>query len=96
MLEVTRAEYIDGYRIRLEFSNGESGIVDLADSLWGPVFEPLRDIEAFRQFTLSPVLHTICWDNDADLAPEYLYAKMLEQTSTTTASPLAECSKSGR
>jgi hypothetical protein len=82
MLEVTCAEYTGGYRIRIEFNNGEAGIVDLSDSLWGPVFEPLRDTETFKRFTLSPVLHTICWDNDADLAPEYLYEKMIEQAST--------------
>jgi len=83
MLEVTCAEYVDGYRVRLEFNNGEAGVVDLSDSLWGPVFEPLKSIEAFKRFTLSPVLHTISWDNGADLAPEYLYAKMIEQATTT-------------
>jgi hypothetical protein len=25
------------------------------------------------------VLHTVRWENDADLAPEFLYEKMVEQ-----------------
>ena len=79
MLEVTTAEYIDGYRVRLRFSDDSQGIVDLKDALWGPMFEPLRDIATFRRFRLSPVLHTIQWENAADLAPEYLREKMLEQ-----------------
>ena len=79
MLEVTAAEYVEGYRIRVSFNNGESGIVDLEAALWGPVFEPLRDPDVFRRFEVSKVLHTIRWENDADFAPEFLYDKMLEQ-----------------
>lgn len=79
MLEVTRAEYAGGHRLRLWFNNGDEGTVDLSDALWGPMFEPLQDVAAFQRFEVSPVLHTICWDNDADLAPEYLYEKMVEQ-----------------
>jgi hypothetical protein len=79
MLEVTAAEYVDGHRVRISFNNGEAGTVDLTDALWGPMFEPLRDPAAFQRFEVSPVLHTIRWENDADLAPEYLYEKMVEQ-----------------
>ncbi len=79
MLEVTSAEHVEGYRIRLRFSNGESGVVDLEDALWGPVFEPLRNAAVFRRFKVSEVLHTVCWENDADFAPEFLRQRMLEQ-----------------
>jgi hypothetical protein len=51
----------------------------LGDVLWGPVFEPLRDLSVFRRFQISDVLHTMVWENNADLAPEYLLAKMIEQ-----------------
>jgi len=30
MLEVTTAEYIESYKIRLRFNNGEGGVVDLS------------------------------------------------------------------
>jgi hypothetical protein len=79
MLEVASAEHVEGYTVRLAFNNGEAGVVDLKDCLWGPVFEPLRDVSTFKRFTVSPVLHTLCWENDADLAPEFLYDKMIEQ-----------------
>ena len=78
MLEVTTAQYLDGYRIRVGFNNGKEGIVDLADALWGSMFEPLRDLAAFRRFKVSDVLHTICWENDADLAPEFLLQRIDE------------------
>lgn len=80
MLEVLSATYVDGYRLRVSFSNGDSGIVDLSDALWGPVFEPLRDPAAFRRFRVSEVFRTVCWDNGADFAPEFLHDKMAEQS----------------
>ncbi len=79
MLEVVSAEYVAEYRIRVCFNTGEEGVVDLRDALWGTVFEPLRDLAAFRRFSVSEVLHTICWDNGADFAPEFLRDKMVEQ-----------------
>ena len=85
MLEVLEAEHVDGYAVRVRFSNGECGIVDLEDSLWGPVFEPLKDPRTFKLFRISEVLHTLCWKNDADFAPEYLYEKMLEQRTALAA-----------
>ena len=85
MLEVTRAEYRDGYRIWVEFNNGEAGVVDLADALWGPMFEPMKDVERFKRFVVSDMFHTLSWENDADLAPEYLYEKLAGRTDQSTA-----------
>jgi hypothetical protein len=70
MLHVTGAEYIGGYRVRLQFSDGFCGIADLDGKLTGPVFQPLNHLEAFREFELAG--HTLCWPNGADFAPEYL------------------------
>jgi Protein of unknown function (DUF2442) len=85
MLEVTRAEYRDGYRIGIEFNNGEAGVVDLADALWGPMFEPMKDVERFKRFVVSDMLHTLSRENDADLAPEYLYEKLAGHSSQPAA-----------
>lgn len=70
-LEILKAEYVDGYRLRLYFSTGEVRIADLESSLVGEVFLPLRDIEMFKRFTVK--FDTVTWENEADLAPEYLY-----------------------
>ena len=88
MLEVTSAEYVDGYRIRVSFSTGQSGIVDLEDALWGPIFEPVKAPSVFREFKVSETLHTICWEHGADFAPEFLLDRMVEQSSVAdTPSP---------
>jgi hypothetical protein len=70
-LEISKAEYLGDYRIRLWFNNGEVRIVDLANSLHGEAFRPLHDLDYFKQFSIR--FNTIEWENGADFAPEYLY-----------------------
>ena len=71
-MEVIKADYLDGYRLRLRFSNGETRIADIESSLTGPVFQPLKDIEYFKKFSIP--FNTVQWENGADFAPEYLYS----------------------
>jgi hypothetical protein len=85
MLEVTRAEYREGYKVWIQFNSGESGVADLSDVLWGPMFEPLRDIQQFKQFVVSDTLHTLAWENVADLAPEFLREKLAGRSAQATA-----------
>ena len=67
MLQVVRARYEGGYRVWVEFNDGAAGVVDIADALWGPAFEPLKDIERFKRLGVSDVLHTLAWENGPDL-----------------------------
>lgn len=69
---ITDSRYIAGHRIWLRFSDGAEGEVDLSNELDGPIFEPLRNIDVFRQFTLHPELRTLVWPNGADFAAEFL------------------------
>ena len=70
-LEVINAEYLNDYKIKLDFNNGITKIVDLKDELIGNVFEPLKKIDYFKEFNIK--YNTIEWKNGADFAPEYLY-----------------------
>ena len=71
-LEVIKAEYVGDYRIHLWFNNDDSKIVDLQSSLRGTVYEPLKNLSRFREFSVK--YNTIEWPNGADFAPEYLYS----------------------
>jgi hypothetical protein len=73
---IVEARYVRGYTVWLRFSDGSEGTVDLTGELTGPVFEPLRDQQAFSQVKLHPVLRTLVWPNGADLAPEFLRARL--------------------
>jgi hypothetical protein len=70
---VVEARYIGGHQVWLRFRDGTAGEIDLQSALEGPVFEPLRDPEAFRQFRIHPEFHTLVWANGADIAPEFLH-----------------------
>jgi len=73
---ILEARYISGYTLWLRFSDGAQGEVDLTDELYGPIFEPLRNVDAFREFTVHPELRTLVWPNGADFAPEFLRSSL--------------------
>lgn len=72
-LHVTKVTYMRDYQLRLEFDDGTAREVDLTNELYGEVFEPLKDIDLFRQVYLNPNTNTIEWPNGADFAPEFLH-----------------------
>lgn len=76
ILHITEAKYLHDYVIFLRFNNGVAGEVDLQNELDGEVFEPLKDLDCFRRFSVDPDLQTIVWENGADLAPEFLYENL--------------------
>jgi hypothetical protein len=85
-LEITKAEYLGDYRLRIWFNNGEVRIADLADSLNGEVFQPLRDMDYFSRFSIP--FNTVEWENGADFAPEYLYEHSSRTYDYETDTPL--------
>ena len=72
-LHVTKIEYLEKYRLRLEFDDGTAREVDLENELYGEVFEPLKDLDLFKQVYLNPDTKTVEWPNGADFAPEFLH-----------------------
>jgi len=77
ILHVIEARHERDYVIYLKFNDGAGGYVDLSEGLYGPMFSPLRDPNQFKSFRVDPELCTIVWDNGADLAPEFLYGRLL-------------------
>jgi len=79
MEKAVSAIALPGYKIQVTFSDGLTGVVDLTDRLFGPVFEPLKDPESFGQVGVDE-FGAVCWPNGADLAPDALYAKIASAT----------------
>jgi uncharacterized protein DUF2442 len=81
---LTEAKPVDGYRVSVLFEDCAAGEVDLSYLLaYGGVFEPLRDPDFFRQLRADPEAGTIVWPNEADIAPETLYAHAQGRTAAT-------------
>jgi hypothetical protein len=65
----------DGYTVHVRFEDGTNADVDLSYlAEYGGVFAPLRELAYFRRLRADAELGTIVWPNDADIAPETLYA----------------------
>ena len=75
IVSVAKAEYVKDYSIMLNFTNGKAGVVDLKSTIFNDhrkIFEPLKNIETFKKFSLDS--WTVVWSDKLDLAPEYLYS----------------------
>lgn len=64
-LEISKAKYIEDYKIEIQFNNGEIFPVDLANELNGTVFNPLKDKSFFRDISIH--YNTIEWKTEPTL-----------------------------
>ena len=71
LLGVTKAEHLEGYRLIVWFNDGAVKIIDLTGYLHKPHLAPLKEYGRIRRFQID--LGTIIWEDEIDIAPEYLY-----------------------
>ena len=81
LIEATRR---DRYTAHVRFEDGTSADVDLSYLTGYGGVALLRDPAYFRQLPADHEAGTIVWPNDADIAPETLYAHA-QRGATTTA-----------
>ena len=75
MITLTEANYVDGYRIWIRFSDGQSGIVDFTDIIHRfPAARSLADVNEFQRFYLDG-WPTLAWPCGFDFSPECLYER---------------------
>jgi Protein of unknown function (DUF2442) len=74
--KVTSLEKLDGFRLRIRFSDGSEGVHDFAALMTEPgsMLEPLRDEAYFARVFLEFGAPT--WPNGFDIAPEWLRREM--------------------
>ena len=81
---LTEAQSLDGCTVHVRFEDGTTADVDLSYLLdYGGVFEPLRDPAYFARLRADAEAGTIVWPNDADIAPETLYARAQRHAAAT-------------
>ena len=75
MPRVVRVAALGGYRLHVEFDDGTAGEIELADRLFGPVFEPLRDRNEFNKVMVDE-FGAIAWPCGERLAPDAIYQRL--------------------
>lgn len=61
----------EDYHLQICFSDGERRVFDARKLLQEPIFEPLKNVNLFMQAHTDGV--AVLWNEDLDVAPEYLY-----------------------
>ncbi len=72
---ITSVSYLDGYRLKLRFTNKREGIIDFRQKIVGRggVFKPLEEIDFFKKVVVDPISGTLIWPNEVDFCPDVLY-----------------------
>jgi len=84
MLNVTKFMLQEGYTVYVEFNDGYSGVIDFKEKLKKDHREIIRELLDLEKFnTVKLERHTLCWDNEVDFAPEYLYEMVTAQKQET-------------
>ncbi len=89
MHDISSVTWLEEYKLRLKFDDGSVRDIDLQNELYGEVFEPLKEIQFFRQVKVNPDTRTIEWPNGADFAPEFLLGIGVEIEPATKAAKAA-------
>jgi len=70
---ITEFKIVGDYTLWLRFDDGAEQIINFEPLLYGPIFEPLRNLELFNQVKLIEGFGALEWPNGADFDPETLH-----------------------
>lgn len=72
LVRVRTVKPLHGFKVQINFENGEQKEIDLELYLHGPIFEPIRnDPTLFKSVKVEG--GSIAWSNGADIDPNVLY-----------------------
>ncbi len=73
-LEVNKVEWLSGFCLKVQFSDGDEAELDLTEfinSSDNTIFQMINNIQEFQTVNINPV-GGIAWKCGVDLAPEFL------------------------
>jgi len=79
MQRVTYIEAPKNYRLKVRFSDGMEGVVDLSEMVGKGVCTTWSDPGQFARAFVDETTHTVAWPNGIDLCPDALYEEIAEQ-----------------
>jgi hypothetical protein len=77
-MEIVTGRALPGYRLELQFDNGESGTVDLSEFVGRGVFAAWEQPGVFDQVILTSE-GAVEWPGEIDMCPDALYLRMTDK-----------------
>ena len=77
-----KVEALPGFRIRVNYSDGVDGVIDLSADVGRGVFAPLAD-EAFFQTIHIGRYGQISWSEDIEICPDAAYQEIMGAAATS-------------
>lgn len=77
MHRIVAVQPLAQYRVRIRFSDGIEGEVDLSDLVGKGVFAPWNDPAKFAKVSIDPQTHTLTWPGGIDICPDTLYQDLM-------------------
>jgi len=79
MTRPTHVEPLPGYRIRVAYSDGGEGVIDLSADVGRGVFAPLADEAFFRTVHIGRY-GQIAWSEEIEICPDAAYDEITGKT----------------
>ena len=79
MLQPTKVKPLPGYKIWIEYEDGESGEIDLSHLAGKGVFKAWDEPGHFEKVHISPH-RTIAWDENIDMCADFAYMELTGKT----------------
>ena len=76
-----KIEALSGFRIRVAYSDGTEGVIDLSADVGRGVFAPLADEEFFQTVHIGR-FGQIAWSEDIEICPDAAYHEITGRTAT--------------
>jgi hypothetical protein len=81
MIRPNHVEALPGYKIRINYSDGVQGVIDLSGDIGRGVFAPLADEAFFR--TVHVGKHgQIAWSEDIEICSDAAYEEIIGKKTT--------------
>jgi Protein of unknown function (DUF2442) len=74
-MEIIKAHALPGYRLELQFNNGESGVADLSEFVGRGVFAAWEQPGVFEKVAVTSG-GAAEWPGELDMCPDALYLRM--------------------
>ncbi|MEX0613325.1 MAG: DUF2442 domain-containing protein [Pirellulales bacterium] len=74
-MKIVTAKALPGFRLEVQFDNGESGLVDLSSFVGRGVFAVWDEPGEFERVSVTPQ-GAVEWPGEIDLCPDSLYLRM--------------------